>query len=65
MLVFLLRKAYLKQPVHFQKIPSFTSLNHMVQICAFLLGNKVDVVLVIYIVVYVHFSHVFGVFVEV
>jgi hypothetical protein len=64
-LVLFLGKADLKKPVHFQEIPCFTSFDHMVKIGAFLLGDKVNVILVLYVVVDIHLPHIFAVFVKI
>ena len=65
MLIFFLWKADLKKPVHFKEIPCFASFDHVVKIGAFLFGDKVDVILVLYVVIYIHLSHVFAVFIEI
>lgn len=65
MLIFFLGKAYFQKPVHLKEIPCFTSFDHVVKISAFLFGDEVNVILVLYVVIDIHLSHVFAVFIEI
>ena len=64
-LVAWLREAYFEQPVHFQKLLCPTMLDHVIEMCNFLLADPVYIFLLFDIVVHIHFLQKAGILLKV
>lgn len=53
-IIAIIGESYFKEPVHFQKLPSFASLNHMIQMSHLLFANPVNLFMILDVVVCTH-----------